>query len=47
MNFALGKEIIMTNMSGHLAGYVVSQFVNLMIYYFLIKNNYFSLGVHN
>lgn len=38
MNFALGKEIIMTNMSGHFAGYVISQFVNLMIYYFLIQN---------
>ena len=28
----------MTNMSGHFAGYVISQFVNLTIYYFLIQN---------
>lgn len=38
MNFALGKVTILSNVSGHFCAYVISQFVNLMIYYFLLQN---------
>ncbi len=38
MNFALGKGTVLSNVSGHFCAYVISQFVNLMIYYFLLQN---------
>lgn len=38
MNFALGKVTILSNVSGYFCAYVISQFVNLMIYYFLLQN---------
>lgn len=38
MNFALGNEIELMNISGQFCGYVVSQLVNLMIYTFLLNN---------
>lgn len=38
MNFALGKATVLSNMSGHFCAYVVSQFVNLMVYYFILQN---------
>ncbi len=38
VNFALGKETVLIDISGHFCGYVISQFVNLTIYYFLIQN---------
>lgn len=38
MNFALGKATILSSISGHFCAYVVSQFVNLMTYYFLQQN---------
>ncbi|MDD5888292.1 MAG: hypothetical protein PUC82_02255 [bacterium] len=38
MNFVLGKSTILSSMSGHFCGYVISQFVNLMIYYFILQN---------
>ena len=38
MNFALGKTTVLTSISGHFCAYVISQFINLMIYYFLIQN---------
>ncbi len=38
MNFALGKTTDLSSVTGHFCGYVVSQFVNLTIYYFLLQN---------
>lgn len=38
MNFALGKTTVLSSMSGHFCGYVISQFVNLMTYYFILQN---------
>lgn len=38
MNFALGKPTVLSSMTGHFCGYVISQFVNLMTYYFLLQN---------
>ena len=38
MNFALGRNTTLSSMSGHFCGYVVSHFINLMIYYFLVEN---------
>ena len=38
MNFALGKEITLMNISGQFCAYVVSQFINLTIYNFLLNN---------
>ena len=38
MAFALGKNLILTNVSGEFCGYVVSQFVNLTIYLFILNN---------
>lgn len=38
MSFALGKQLMLSNLSGQFCGYVISQFVNLMIYTFLLNN---------
>lgn len=38
MNFALGKIMDFSDISGQFCGYVVSQFVNLTIYKFLLNN---------
>ena len=38
MNFALGKTMDFSNISGQFCGYVISQFVNLTIYKFLLNN---------
>ena len=38
MSFALGERLILTSISGEFCGYVISQFVNLTIYMFLLNN---------
>ena len=38
MSFALGERLILSSVSGEFCGYVVSQFVNLTIYMFLLNN---------
>lgn len=38
ISFAMGKSLILSSLSGEFCGYVISQFVNLSIYYFLLKN---------
>lgn len=38
MSFALGKQLMLSSLSGQFCGYVISQFVNLMIYTFLLNN---------
>ena len=38
VSFALGKNLILTSLTGEFCGYVVSQFVNLTIYNFLLNN---------
>ena len=38
MEFALGRGIVLSNLVGDFCGYVVSQFVNLMIYVFIMNN---------
>lgn len=38
MNFAMGKEADFASISGGLAGYIISQLVNTLIYKFLIVN---------
>lgn len=38
LSFALGKNLLLSNFTGEFCAYVVSQFVNLTIYYFLLKN---------
>ena len=38
MEFALGRGLVLSSLVGDFCGYVVSQFVNLMIYYFLLNN---------
>lgn len=38
MNFAIGKEADFASISGGLAGYIISQLVNSIIYKFLIVN---------
>lgn len=38
MSFALGKNLILSNISGEFCGYVVSHFVNLTIYLFILSN---------
>ncbi|MBR4693446.1 MAG: hypothetical protein IKQ06_06030 [Bacilli bacterium] len=38
MEFALGKGLVLSTLVGDFCGYVVSQFVNLMIYVFLLNN---------
>lgn len=38
MSFALGKKLILSSLSGQFCGYVISQFVNLTIYTFLLNN---------
>ncbi len=38
MAFALGKNLILSNVTGEFCGYVVSQFVNLTIYLFILSN---------
>jgi len=38
ISFALGKNLFLTNLIGEFCGYVVSQFVNLTIYLFLLNN---------
>jgi len=36
--FALGKNLVLSSLSGEFCGYVISQFVNLTIYSFLMNN---------
>lgn len=38
MNFAIGKELDLSNITGGLLGYIISQLVNTLIYKFLIVN---------
>lgn len=38
MAFAIGERLILTSISGEFCGYIVSQFVNLTIYMFLLNN---------
>ena len=38
MSFALGKQLMLSSLSGEFCAYVVSQFVNLTIYLFLLNN---------
>ena len=38
MEFALGRGLVISNLIGDFCGYIVSQFVNLMIYVFLLNN---------
>ena len=38
MAFALGKNLILSNVTGEFCGYVISQFVNLTIYLFILNN---------
>lgn len=38
MAFALGKSMSLSNLSGEFCAYVVSQFINLTIYLFLLNN---------
>ena len=38
MSFAVGERLILSSISGELCGYVVSHFVNLTIYMFLLNN---------
>ena len=38
MSFAMGESLILTSVSGEFCGYVVSQFINLTIYVFLLNN---------
>lgn len=38
MGFALGRGLVLSSVIGDFCGYVVSQFVNLMIYTFLLNN---------
>ena len=38
ISFALGKDLILTSLSGEFFGYVVSQFINLTISNFLLNN---------
>ncbi len=46
ISFALGSSLQLQNISGEFCGYVISQFVNLTIYSFLLNNtkeNYFLI----
>ena len=38
ISFALGKDLILTNLAGEFFAYVISQFINLTIYSFLLNN---------
>lgn len=38
MSFAIGRQLALSNLSGEFCAYVVSQFVNLTIYVFLLNN---------
>lgn len=38
ISFALGERLILTSLTGEFCGYVISQFVNLTIYMFLLNN---------
>ena len=38
MAFSIGQRLILTSVSGELCGYVISQFINLTIYVFLLNN---------
>lgn len=38
MEFAMGRGLVLSTLIGDFCGYVVSQFVNLMIYVFLLNN---------
>ena len=38
MEFALGRGLVLSNLVGDFCGYVASQFINLMIYEFLLNN---------
>ena len=38
MSVVLGTELLLENVSGEFCGYVISQFVNLTIYSFLLNN---------
>ncbi len=43
ISFAFGERLILTNVSGDFCGYVVSQFVNLTLYVFLLNNTKVSI----
>ena len=43
MSFAMGEKLILGNISGEFCAYVISQFVNLTLYVFLLKNTKFPL----
>ena len=38
MSFALGEKLLFTSISGEFCGYVISQFINLTIYVFILNN---------
>lgn len=38
IDFALGRQITLSNLSGEFCGYVISQLINLTIYNFLLNN---------
>ena len=38
VSFGLGERLILSSVSGEFCGYVISQFVNLTIYYYIINN---------
>jgi len=38
MEFAMGKGLMLSNLVGDFCGYVISQFINLTIYTFLLNN---------
>ena len=49
MSFLLNRSLVLENISGEFCGYVISQFVNLTIYSFLLNNaktNYFLILVN-
>lgn len=38
VSFGLGERLILSSISGEFCGYVISQFINLTIYYYIINN---------
>ena len=38
VSFGLGERLILSSVSGEFCGYVISQFVNLTIYYYIMNN---------
>lgn len=38
ISFAFGERLILSNVSGEFCGYVISQFINLTLYMFLLNN---------